>query len=141
MKKRRVLCVTALAVVFVVLAVCVWYWMPVSFLRGVDSNEVAAIAVFNGTNGHHMMLEDRADIDAVVDNIQSVKLQRGKYMPDVDGFVFSLTFTGRDGRKIDSFIINNSSELRDDPFFYECKNGELCSDLLWALEDRYCGAQ
>lgn len=141
MKKKRILCAVVLALVIAAAAACVWYVMPVSFLRGVDSSDVAAISVFNGTNGNAMSLTDREDIAAVVGGIQSVQLKRDRYAPEVDGFVFSLTFTGEDGKEIDSFIINNSDELLDDPFFYVCRDGELCADLLWALESQYCAGQ
>lgn len=141
MKKKRILCAVVLALVIAAAAACVWYFMPVSFLRGVDSSDVAAISVFNGTNGNAMLLTDREDIAAVVGGVQSVQLKRDRYAPEVDGFVFSLTFTGEDGKEIDSFIINNSDELLDDPFFYVCRDGELCADLLWELESQYCAGQ
>ena len=44
----------------------------------------------------------------------------------------------KDGNVIDNFIINSKNIIRDDPFFYECKNGELCFSFLQELENKYC---
>jgi hypothetical protein len=47
-----------------------------------------------------------------------------------------MKFYDNSGKEIDSFIINSTDTIRDDPFFY-CGNGDLCFDYLKELEDKY----
>ena len=138
MKKKCIFCDVLFIFLIGVIAVCSWRFAPVSFLKDVDSSEVASIDVFNGGTGRRMILEDPQEIDAIVKNVQSAKMRKGKRSSDYDGFAFSLRFQDKDGNEIDSFIINSNDQIRDDPFFYECVSGELCISYLRELEDKYC---
>ncbi len=100
-------------------------------------NEIASISVFNGSTGRRMTLEDAGEISFIINNIQTVKMKRGKISSNYDGYSFSLTFKDANGNAIDSFIINSKTVIHDDPFFYESENGELCLAFLQELENKY----
>ena len=136
MKKKHILYGVATILLLFVVGTCIWYFTPKTFLKGVDKNEIASISVFTGGAGGTMTLENREEIDTIVTNIQSVKMKRGKFSSNYDGFAFSLTFKDKNGNVIDSFIVNSKIEIRDDPFFYECKEGEVCFDYLVELASK-----
>ena len=138
MKKKYILCGIALILVLGISVTCIWYFTPKVFLKGVDTSEIASISVFDGSTGKRMTLEDTDEINAIVENIQSAKMKRGDISSNYDGFSFSLSFKDKDGNVIDSFIINSKKVIRDDPFFYTCRNTELCFDILQELENKYC---
>ena len=137
MKKKYVLYGIAMLLVICIIVAGFWYFSPKVFLKGIDSGEVASISVFNGSTGQRMTLENPEDIDSIVNNIQSAKMKRGKISSNYDGFVFSLTFKDKEGNVIDKFIINSKNVIRDDPFFYESENSELCFSFLQELENKY----
>jgi hypothetical protein len=63
-------------------------------------------------------------------------MTRGKVSVNYGGYSFQMKFYDHRGNEIDSFIINSSDTIRDDPFFYRC-NGDLCFDYFKELEDKY----
>lgn len=138
MKKKYVICGIFLVIALAVVAVCLWYFSPVSFLQGVEDNRVSSISVFSGSTGKKMVIEDREEINRIVGNIQSLKLKRSGFSFNYVGFSFSLTFRDKDGNAIDGFAINSKDTVRDSHFFYKCEGGEICFDYLLELADRYC---
>ena len=137
MKKMHILYGIATLLLLSFVAAAIWYFSPKVFLKGIDSSDIASIYVSNGSTGQHFAIESREDIDTIASNIQSLKMKRGKFSSNYDGFEFSLTFKDKNGNVIESFIINSKSEIRNDPFFYECLNGELCFAFLQELENKY----
>ena len=137
MKKKFVLYGITSILMLVFVITCLWHSSPKVFLKGINSADVVSISVFNGSTGKQMTLESREEIDAIVNNIQTVKMKRGKISSNYDGYSFSLTFKDAYGNTIDSFIINSKTVIRDDPFFYESENGELCFAFLQELENKY----
>ena len=137
MKKKYVICGIFLVIALAVVAVCLWYFSPVSFLQGVEDNRVSSISVFSGSTGKKMVIEDREEINRIVGNIQSLKLKRSGFSFNYVGLSFSLTFKDKDGNAIDSIGINGKDTIRDSRFFYKCESGEICFDYLLELADRY----
>ncbi len=139
MKKKYILYGIILALAIGIISVCFWCFTPKSFLKGVDGNEVSSISVFDGVTGQRIILENEEDIAYIVNNIQSVKMKRGKISSNYDGFAFNLTFKDKDGNVIDDFIINSKNVIQNDSFFYKCEKGELCFQFLQELVNKYCG--
>lgn len=137
-KKYIMICTVFLVIVLIFLAVCLWYFSPVTFLKDVRENEVASVTVFSGSTGKRMAIEDREEINTIVGNIQSLKLKRNGLSINYVGFSFSLTFKDKDGNAIDSIGINSKDTIRDSRFFYKCESGEICFAYLLELADRYC---
>ena len=137
MKKKFVF----FGIILVFIICMVWYFVPKTFLNGISVDDIVSVSVFNGSTGQQMILEDADDISAIVNNIQSLKMKRGKISINYDGYSFSLAFKDKYGNVMDSFIVNSKNVIRDDPFFYVCENGELCINFLQELENRYCGEE
>ena len=115
----------------------VWYFIPKTFLKGVEPEEVAKISVFNGSSGDRMEIVDPEEIKYIVNNIQNTKMKRDKLCVGYMGFSFSMRFLDKDGNIIDDFTINSSDTIRGRKFFYTCEDDSLCYDYLSELEDKY----
>lgn len=63
-------------------------------------------------------------------------MKRDSISVGYSGYSFRVQFMDQNGKVIDSFIINSSNTIRDDPFFYRCDGG-LCYDYIKELEDIY----
>lgn len=133
MKKRLILYVISAFLLILAITACIWYFSPKTFLKNVDASDVSKISVFNGSSGKSFTIENADEIKYIVENIQGIKMKRGKISSNYDGFCFSLAFKDENGEMIDSFIINSADTIRDDPYFYTC-DGKLCFDYLKSLE-------
>jgi hypothetical protein len=137
MKKGKKISLLILVVVVVAIAIsAAWYFSPKTFLKGIEPSNVSSIAVFDGNTGNSFVIEDKSEIQYIVENIQSFAMTREKVSVGYSGYSFRMNFYDNSGKEIDSFIINSADTIRDDPFFY-CGNGDLCFDYLKELEDTY----
>lgn len=114
----------------------VWYYIPKTFLNKIDASEVMPISVFDGNTGKGFVIESSEEIRQIVENIQQVQVKRNKISVGYSGYSFRMQFMDKNGKVIDSFIINSSDTIRDDPFFYQ-SDGGLCYDYMKELEDMY----
>jgi len=141
MSKRYVsgiILVIILALLVVALSLLgAWYFTPKVFLKGVEADEVDRIEVFDGGTGKRFFVDRDSDILAIVESIKSIEMKRGKISSNYDGFAFSLKFLDKDGKVIDSFIINSLNTIRDDPFFYHTGEGVLPYEHLAEQEKQY----
>ncbi len=138
MKKKYIVCGIILIIALVIVAICIWYFSPVVFLKGVGDNEIKSISVFSGSTGKQMTLTDADEINKVVSNVQSLKMRRSGFSFNYVGFSFSLTFKDKDGNVIDGLVITGKDTVRDNFFFYSTEDGELCFTYLIELTDKYC---
>ena len=122
MTKKKKIVVGSIVLLFVVCGL-IWWLMPVHFLREVESQEVAAIVVFNGNNGDEFEVTNSDDISYIVDSIKQITLRKDNFTSGVD-YYYILTFTNGNGEDIDSFGIQNYYFMRRGDIFYRC-NGEL----------------
>ena len=141
MKKKTIVvlsCVLTL-ILFAMCAVLAWYHIPKVFLRDVEADEISSVSVFNGSTGNSFVISETADIEFVVENLQSLPVYRDGISAYRDGFAFSMTFYDRDGNAVESLIVNSTNTIRRDPFFWRVKgmNGELCYDALCEMEEKY----
>ena len=118
MKRRAVLLVVGGVLLAALLAGFVWWHLPVTFLKDMDLAQVARIEVFNGSTGERFVIEEDADIEYIVRKIGDVRMRKAEWS-QVDGFVYSLSVYGTDGRKLDSFILNSTDSIRDGNIAYE----------------------
>ena len=136
MQRKRLFIIIGCVLIAVLLAIYIWWYMPVTFLKGVAPADVVRIEVFNGTNGEKFAIEDRADIEHIVSGISNVRMRKAEY-GHVDGFVYSISFYAADGTRIDGFILNGDT-LRDGAIKYEpayetCEDA-LCFEYIKAIE-------
>ncbi len=135
MKKKKITVFVAI-VIIVTIVIGVWYSTPKRFLGAMKASEVISISVFDGNTGKRFTIDDSDEIKQIVENIQSIEMKRDNFSIGYSGFSFSMEFMSENGKVIDSFIINSSNTIRDDPFFYRCDE-DLCFDYLKGLEDSY----
>lgn len=110
------------ALLALVIILWVIYFLPKTFLSGVDPAEIASIRVFDGSDGTTFVIDEREDIDTIVSRVQGTKMKRGKRSSGYDGFRFSLIFVGQDEKTLETLILNSADTIRKDPFFYETKD-------------------
>ena len=137
MKRKQIILI--LFVVFIMVAAVilgVWYYTPKTFLNKLDASEVMSISVFDGNIGKGFVIKSSEEIKQIVENIQQIKMKRVSISVGYSGYSFRVQFMDKNGKIIDSFIINSSDTIRDDPFFYWCDGG-LCYDYMKELEDMY----
>lgn len=126
-----VVIVVCLAAVF-----AVWYFIPTTFLNGTSSSDIGSISVTDGNTGESFEITDAEEIEAIVTNIQSIKMKKSGVSLGYSGYSFRMTFYNTAGTEKESFIINSETSIRKDPFFYSCDGG-LCYDYLEELEGKY----
>lgn len=134
--KQKILLPVAVIIIAAVIIPAVWYFLPKTFLRGVEPSEVKSIPVFDGCSGNSFAVEDTAEIKYIVENIQSVRMRKDNISAAKKGWNFRMKFYDGDGKELDSFFVESSSRIRKDPFYY-CGSCILCFDYLTELEDKY----
>lgn len=134
--KKKISVLINMIVIAVIAMIVTWYFSPRTFLSGVDPLDVKSISVFDGNTGKSFVIDDAAEIEYIIENIQDIEMERYKVSLGYSGFSFRMSFNSGSGEEMDSFVINSADTIRDDPFFYQC-NGGLCFDYLRELEDKY----
>ncbi|MBQ1705615.1 MAG: hypothetical protein II028_07255 [Clostridia bacterium] len=121
----------------IVLAVVLWYILPVHFLRGLDPEKVKTIDLFDGHTGYQMDVTDPKLISEIVENVQSRSFKKVRGKDGISfiemGYRFRMLFLDDKGNELARLILENSDTVRKDPFYYRTEEGGLCSDLLWKL--------
>lgn len=117
-----------LSVVLILLVgIAVWYHAPIN-LMNLGANEVMEIVVFNGNSGNTTHIEDKEQIQHIIDNLNDVEVKRSKLSAGYSGYSFKVTIYLSDGNEADdwnNFIINSDDTIRKDPFFYSVTKGKI----------------
>ena len=117
-----------LSVVLILLVgITVWYHAPIN-LMNLDANEVMEIVVFNGNSGNTTHIEDKEQIQHIIDNLNDVEVKRSRLSAGYSGYSFKVTIYLSDGNEADdwnNFIINSDDTIRKDPFFYSVIKGKI----------------
>ena len=130
MKKKIVILLSVVVVLLV--GVAVWYNAPID-LMNLDPNEVKEIVVFNGNTGNSTHIQDKEQIQHIIDNLNDVKVKRSKLSIGYSGYSFKVTIYLSDGNESDdwnNFIINSDDGIRKDPFFYSVTKGKIDYDYI-----------
>ena len=135
MKQKKIRFIIATVFVLIV-ALAIWYFIPTTFLNKVNPSDIKSISVFDGNTGERFDFSNADEIHYVVENIQNTKMKKDTLSIGYTGFRFRISFFDRNGKEIESFIINTSNTIRKDPFFYRC-DGNLCFDYLKELAEKY----
>lgn len=119
---------TLLSVVVILLVgIAVWYHAPID-LMNLDYKEVMEIVVFNGNSGNTTHINDKEQIQHIIDNLNDVEVKRSKPSVGYSGYSFKVTIYLSDGNEADdwnNFIINSDDTIRKDPFFYSVTKGKI----------------
>ena len=112
-----------------------YYYAPVTFLKGVEPEDIACITIFDGNTGEESDITKEKDIAYIVENIQSVPVRRTGISILEMGYRFRMTFTDEKGSVVEELTVNSEDTIRKDPFFLTTEEGGLCFDYLWDLMD------
>lgn len=132
--KKKILIITCILAALAA-GVVIWWKLPVHFLAGEEPAQIASIEVFDGNTGKGFTVEDSAEIASIVENIQGCAMTRDRISLGYSGYRFRMTFVDKNGREIDSFIVNAAGSIRKDPFFYRSAAEGLCYDYLQELAE------
>ncbi len=135
MKKRILLIAAGVVLLAALLVGFIWWHLPTVFLADVAPADVARIEVFNGTRGKSFVIEDAADIEYIVTNIQRTKMYKEEWEIK-DGFVYSLSFYAADGSRMAHLELNGEDSIRDGNMEYECEYDALCFGYIKDIEAR-----
>ena len=125
MKKKVPLLLSVVLILLV--GIAVWYNAPID-LMNLDANEVMEIVIFNGNTGNTTHIEDKEQIQHMIDNLNDVEVKRSKLSAGYSGYSFKVTIYLSDGNEADdwnNFIINSDDTIRKDPFFYSVTEGKI----------------
>ncbi len=119
------------AAVLIIAVICFWYQLPVR-ITDAEGADVKSIEIFNGGNGEHAVIEDPETIALIMDDLRDVKLERGRISAGRKGYSLRITihYQGFTLFPWKEFIVNTSTVLRNDPFFYEVVQGDINYEFL-----------
>ena len=112
-----------------------YYYAPVTFLKGVEPEDIACITIFDGNTGEVSDITGAKDIAYITENIQSIPVRRTGISILEMGYRFRMTFTDEKGSVVEELTVNSEDTIRKDPFFLTTEEGGLCFDYLWDLMD------
>ena len=104
-----------------------WYNIPIDLIN-LDPNEVMEIVVFNGNSGNTTHIEDKEQIQHIIDNLNDVEVKRSRLSAGYSGYSFKVTIYLSDGNEAgdwNNFIINSDDTISKDPFFYSVIKGKI----------------
>ncbi len=88
----------------------------------IDAANVSKITIFNGNSGEQMEITDASEIDYLIQNLNQVTFQKGKWSFRYMGYSFRTTIYNKKGRAIKELIINTENTIRYKGFFYTAKD-------------------
>ena len=124
-----------LAALLCIIAIAVWYHMPVKLLDA-DPDKVAKISIFDGNQGKQIEVADAEKIRRIVESLDSVTVRRRGISLGYTGYRFRLevyTHSGESEKLAAQFIVNTADSIRRDPFFYRVESGEVDFDFIQSL--------
>lgn len=133
MKKKLIISILVVAVIITI--ILIWLKKPIDIMD-ISPNEVMEISIFDGNTGNSVKIFDKEDISYIIENLNKIKLKRGKLSFRYTGYSFKITIYGNDGEEIDgcnNFIINSKDTIRKDPFFYKVVEGSIDYQYIKAL--------
>jgi len=130
MKKKRFFQIIVLGIL--ALTGIIWYRTPVDFVR-LSPENVLKIVLFDGNSGKGCHIQDPQDIQHIIENLNTIKLQRDKLSIGYVGYRFQTTIyltNGEEANGWNHFILNSNDTVRKDPFFYKVVEGEIDIEYL-----------
>lgn len=128
-----------ITILFFIVCMMTWWYVPVHFLSEIEPEEVVAIKVFNGNNGDEFEIISPNDISVIMNHIKQITFKKDSITSGID-YWYTLTFINENREEIESLSVQNHRIMRKDiaqkwSFFYHCDN-ELSAvgDYLESLE-------
>ena len=132
-KRRRKLLFALLAVLFIVLALAVYWIFPVSFNK-IRPDDVQSIVLRSGTTGKRAEISDEAGINDIIRIISACDLKRDSICMGRVGYIMRVEVSLHGGRTV-SFYVNGSTRVEKGIIAYCPVDGEIDFDALNAYFD------
>lgn len=111
-----------------------WWSLP-SHIINIAPSEVSKIEIFDGNTGKAITLTNAADIEHIIINLNAIAIKKDKVSLGYMGTSFRTTIYKAGGGVYKKFIINSSTIIRKDPFFYRASSGNIDYDYIKGLID------
>ena len=133
--KQKKLIRTAAVILLLLIAVTVWWLIPVRPLRGCEPEEITRITA-TGFPGAGTVTLNAEETLRVAENLYQCKAKRAGISFGRMGWVYQLHIFKGD-RLVRTFSVIDSDWARDSMFFYEPASGSYCIEYLNALSEKY----
>ena len=128
-KKNFVLLSIATVIILTLLSL----FIPKSFGKNIRIEDINYIYVFDGNDGKEFTINNRNDVEYIVNNIKNNKVKINSLSLGYMGYGLKIKYMDSKGKTLLSFILNSKDTIRKDPFFYKC-NDELCFEYIKKIE-------
>jgi len=125
MKRKLIIILSIISIVFI--SGVILYTKPLDLIQ-LNPEDVLEISIFDGNTGTSLHLTKNEDITYIINNLNSIKLRRGKISTGYTGYSFKTTIylnNGEEASGWNNFIINSKDTIRKDPFFYKVVEGSI----------------
>ena len=130
MKKKNFV---LLSIATVIILTLLYLFIPKSFGKNIKIEDINYIYVFDGNNGKEFTINNRNDVEYIVNNIKNNKVKINSLSLGYMGYGLKIKYMDSKGKTLLSFILNSKDTIRKNPFFYKC-NDELCFEYIKKLE-------
>lgn len=131
MKKRAIKIVTVCAII---LFCILWIFGEKTFSLKLD--EVSKIEIFNGNTGHSIIIQDKDEIEKIVNNLNEVSMRWKEISFLKLGYSLRFSVYNEQGKKMKSFIINGEDYVRKTFFSYKVIKGKLNYEYFYELVEK-----
>lgn len=127
-----------LQVIAVLIIIVCWWFLPYKCLNETSIDEILYIEIAYGANGSVKRIENREQINYIVEPIKASRLQKEKLSLGYVGIDIWIAFYNKEKEKIEEFCINNGTVIRKDPYFYVDTSGKMkkCYDYLMSIKEQ-----
>lgn len=127
-----------LQVIAVLIIIVCWWFLPYKCLNETSIDEILYIEIAYGANGSVKRIENREQINYIVEPIKASRLQKKKLSLGYVGIDIWIAFYNKEKEKIEEFCINNGTVIRKDPYFYVDTSGKMkkCYDYLMSIKEQ-----
>lgn len=132
--KKPAFWVVLLSVIICIIVIICFLTSPKSSFS-INPDRIDRINVFDGTNGEGLDISDEEEILRIVGYINNMRLNRGKLSLGYMVYGFRLSFYS-DDKKVEDFVLNGTTMVRKDHYYYTLQEETGLYDYLRSLYDK-----
>lgn len=136
MKNNKMIIGILCTIAVIIIGGLIWWNAPCS-ITDIAPSKVSKIEIFNGTTGRSITITDSADIEHIINNLNTISLKKEKISLGYMGCRYITTVYKANGNVYKKFIISSSDTIRKDPFFYQDSSASIDSEYIHKLFDKY----